>query len=163
MLFPRQVNTKENPTVNSYYSLTCQAKTLCNGKNPLLISMWYKRRHLYISWINHENADGIRMAPGYHQKSILGCSCYTSCINLNEKPWGSWQLMFRCNISCFSVYTHRPLSCLGTTEENLVPSSWHPSFRCFYAFIRSPLICFFSRIKRPSSFLISLICAFTKK
>lgn len=43
-----------------------------------------RNKDIYISWINHENADGTRMAPGYHQKSILGCSCYTSCINISE-------------------------------------------------------------------------------
>lgn len=147
----------KNPKVNSYYSLTCQAKTLCNGRNPLLISMWYK--DINITWIKHENADGTGMAPGYHQKSILGCSGCTNCINLNEKPWRSWQLIFRCSISRFSLCAHCPLSCLGTSEENLVPSSC----RYFHTFIRSPIICLFSKIKRPSSFLISLICSFTKK
>lgn len=149
MSFPRQANMIKNPKFNSYYSLTCQAKPLYNGKHSLLlISTWYKDNS--VSWINHENADGTRMAPGYHQKSILGCACYTSCINLNEKPRVSWWLIFTCNISCFSLYAHCPLSCLGTTEENLVPSSWCPPFRYFIAFTRSPHICPSSGTKKPS-------------
>lgn len=118
---------------------------------------WYPcdtNKAISVSWINHENADGTRMAPGNHQKSILGFSC---CINLNENPWVSWQLIFRCNISCSSLYAHCPWSCLGTNEENLVPSSWYSHFRYFIAFIRSPLICLFSRIKKPSSFLLFVV------